>query len=80
MLRLCGCVISPEEADRLLDLLVRDGSAVSLEAAAALSWSRGDDGFTVDELEPELREAILRVLDDGAVDGGLCDLRTALSP
>ena len=76
MLRLYGCVIEREDADRLVEALRSDGSYTSLEAAEAVRW--GSAGrIDAAEVEPELREALLRVL-DGRTPGFVA-LRDALT-
>ena len=69
------CAIEENEAEWLVEALHADGSAPALEAAAAIRWST-DGHLAVHALEPELRAAILGVLDDSAP--GLVDLRSAL--
>jgi len=62
VLALYGCEIKPEDADRLVDALVERGTASSLEAAAAIRF--GSAGrLSADELEPDMRDAILSVLE-----------------
>ena len=77
MLRLYGCSITPEDAERLVSALQANGSHGSLEAAAVIRWGVSEN-LSTDELEPGLRVAILEVLDDPAVPPGLDCLRRAL--
>jgi len=76
-MRLCGCELSSGDVDRLLDLLVDHGSPISVEAAAALAWNRGN-GRSIDTLEPEIRRAIVRAVEGVPVDNGLAVLRDVL--
>jgi hypothetical protein len=75
VLSLYGCEIAPEDADRLVDALLERETAASLEAAAAIRF--GSAGrLTADELEPDMRAAILSVLE--RPPPGLAGLRRAL--
>ena len=75
MLSLYGCEISAEDADLLVDALLERETAASLEAAAAIRF--GSAGrLTADELEPDMRDALLGVLEPAPP--GLADLRRAL--
>jgi len=74
-MRLCGCEIDSADADRLVDLLHDGGSP---EAAAAIRWGNAC-GCSADTLEPDIQEAIVRVLHSAPVASGLRRLRTALA-
>ena len=76
MLQLCGCVIPPEDVDTLIDLLEADVTLVSDEAAAAIRYARGS-GDEVTDIHPDLRDAIIHVLDDSRITS-LSSLRDAL--
>lgn len=76
MLRLYGCEIDRDDADRLVAALRAEGSYASLEAAEAIRWGAAGKVDAV-QVEPELREAILRAL--GGSTPGLDALREALA-
>jgi hypothetical protein len=75
VLRLYGCEITHEDADRLVDALLEEGTAASLEAAAAVRFASAGR-VSAEELEPDLRDAILRALDPPP--SGLAALRRVL--
>jgi len=75
VLRLYGCGVTTDDTRHLVSALTAYGSAASLEAAAAIRWGAGTK-VSVTDLEPELRRAILRVLEDPSP--GLVELREAL--
>ena len=62
VLSLYGCEIAPQDADRLVDALLEHDTAASLEAAAAIRFGSAAR-LNADELEPDMRAAILGVLD-----------------
>jgi hypothetical protein len=76
VLRLYGCEIDRDDADRLVAALRAEGSYASLEAAEAIRWGAAGKVDAV-EVEPELREAILRAL--VGETPGLDALRAALA-
>jgi hypothetical protein len=59
---LYGHELTSGDGGRLVAALTDAGTHASLEAAAAIRWSKAMD-VPVDDLEPELRRAILDVLD-----------------
>jgi hypothetical protein len=75
VLSLYGCEITPEGADRLVDALLERETAASLEAAAAIRFGSAAR-LTAEELEPDMRDAILGVLEPPPP--GLAGLRRAL--
>ena len=75
MLRLYGCAITRGDAERLVAALTSSERAASLEAASAIRWGARWK-LAVDELEPDLRDALLDTLGDPAP--GLVGLRAAL--
>jgi hypothetical protein len=75
VLSLYGCEITREDADRLVDALVDRETAASLEAAAAIRFGSAAR-LSAEELEPDMRDAILSVLDPPLP--GLAGLRRAL--
>jgi hypothetical protein len=64
---LYGYELAPEDGERLVAALTDAGTHASLEAAAAIRWSKAME-VPVDDLEPELCRAILDVLDRGTSD------------
>lgn len=60
MLDLHGCRIGRRDADTLIDALTAEGSASSLETAAAIRWG-AVLGLVADTLEHDMRAAILSV-------------------
>jgi hypothetical protein len=76
VLWLYGCEITHEDADRLVEALLTRDTASSNEAAAAIRF--GSVGrLSAQQLEPDLRQAILGVLEPPPP--GLADLRRVLA-
>jgi hypothetical protein len=59
--RICGCNISLNDTDRLLELLDADITLVAHEAAGAIRFAR-DASLSVDRLDPDIRDVIKAVL------------------
>jgi hypothetical protein len=68
MLQLHGCRINQHDADSLIDALTAEGSAPSLETAAAIRWGC-IYGLTADTIEPDMQAAILNVTHGGTSIG-----------
>jgi hypothetical protein len=75
VLSLYGCDITHEDADRLVDALLTRDTAASNEAAAAIRFGTAGR-VSAEQLEPDLREAILDALEPPPP--GLVDLRRVL--
>jgi hypothetical protein len=61
LIRLYGCWIGQSDADTLIDALAAEGSAASLETAAAIRWGTVY-GLAADTIEPDMQAAILNVV------------------
>ena len=61
MLHLYGCRIGHRDADTLIDALTVEGSATSLETAAAIRWGTVF-GLSAEAIEPDMQTAILNVI------------------
>jgi hypothetical protein len=77
VLRLCGCSITSDDADRLVAALSTNRRAASQEAAATIRWGT-EWKLTADQLEPDLRDALLDALELVEPSAGLVQLRAAL--
>ena len=75
VLSIYGCEITHEDADHLVDALLSRDTAASNEAAAAIRFGSAAR-LSADELEPDLRAAILGVLEPPPP--GLVGLRRVL--
>jgi hypothetical protein len=61
MLRLLGCTIDATDSERLVQALRAEGSAPSLEAAAAVRWG-SVYALSADTVEPDMEAALLNVV------------------
>lgn len=77
MLRVFGCPVTPEEARQLVAGLIADGGPNPIAAAEMIEKGVSRDLHSVG-ITPEMRDAILRVLEDDPPDG-LVDLRAVLA-
>jgi len=68
VLELCDCKIEADDSDQLIGALREEGSAPSLEAAAAIRWGIAGNVRSAD-LEPDLRAAILASFPRGSSPG-----------
>jgi hypothetical protein len=76
--RLYGCSITDNDADRLVAALTANSSrAASHEAAAAIRWGTEWE-LTAEQLEPDLRDALLDALATVDASAGLVQLRDVL--
>ena len=62
LIRLHGCRIGRRDADTLIDALAAEGSAASLETAAAIRWGTVY-GLAAHTIEPDMQAAILNAID-----------------
>ncbi len=78
VLRICGCDITSEDAATLIGLLWDDVTLASDESAAAIAFARDADQ-PIEALDPDIRDAIVHVLEHGGATGSLVALRDALA-